>query len=233
MGDENSKTDKGINQSDPLALHHSDHPSLVLISKLLDGNNYGQWSRAMRIALSAKNKLGFINETVKAPKKTDDKFPIWEHCNYMVLSWILNSVHSDIAGSIIYTESAAEVWNDIYDHFSQGNDTRIFEIRQEIVEHRQRHQSVSSYYTRLKTFWDELASYHDPIIYNCGGLKGLTERKEKERVMQFLIGLHDSFSTIRDSILLMNPLLDTRKVHALVLQHERQSEVAANRDTAG
>ncbi|KAL5831374.1 hypothetical protein ACOSQ4_016728 [Xanthoceras sorbifolium] len=74
------------NQSDPLALHHSDHPGLVLVSKQLEGNNYGQWSREMRIALSAKNKLGFINETIKAPAETNDKFPIWERCNHMVLS---------------------------------------------------------------------------------------------------------------------------------------------------
>ena len=30
---------------------------------------------------------------------------------------------------------------------------------------------------------------------------------------------------------MMSPLLDTRKVHALVLQHERQAEIATPRDT--
>ncbi|KAM1046990.1 hypothetical protein PS2_026158 [Malus domestica] len=46
--------------SDPYALHHSDHPNLVLVSKPLEGDNYSTWSRAMRISLSAKNKIGFI-----------------------------------------------------------------------------------------------------------------------------------------------------------------------------
>ena len=31
----------------------------------------------------------------------------------------------------------------------------------------------------------------------------------------------------------MNPLPDNRKVHALILQHERQREVAVSRDVAG
>lgn len=88
----------------------------------------------MRIVLSAKNKIGFINGTVKPPTKTDDKFLIWEGYNHMVLSWILNFVNSEIAVSIIYTESAADVWDDLHDRFSQGNDMRIFEIHQEIVE---------------------------------------------------------------------------------------------------
>ncbi|XP_073300528.1 uncharacterized protein [Primulina huaijiensis] len=191
MGDEGKKSETGTNQSDTLILQQSDHPGLVLVSKLFDESNYGQWSRAMCIALSAKNKIGIINGTIKAPEVEDDKF-------------------------------------------SQGNDARVFEIRREIVEHRQGHQSVSIYYTKLKALWDELGSYHDPIACHCGGVKGLLEREEKENViMQFLMGLNDSFSTIRGSILLMNPLPDTHKVHALILQHEKQNEIAANRDTTG
>ncbi|KAL5758456.1 hypothetical protein ACOSP7_021067 [Xanthoceras sorbifolium] len=70
----------------------------------------------------------------------------------------------------------------------------------------------------MKSLWDELASYHDSISCNCGGLKGLAEREEKERVMQFLMGLNESFATVQGSIFMMSPLLDIRKVHALILQ---------------
>ncbi|KAH7577028.1 hypothetical protein JRO89_XS01G0195000 [Xanthoceras sorbifolium] len=59
------------------------------------------------------------------------------------------------------------------------------------------------------------------------GLKDLAEREENERVMQFLMGLNESFATLRGSILIMSPLLDSRKVHALVLQQERQTDVVA------
>ena len=101
----------------------------------------------------------------------------------MGLSWILNSVHPSIAESIIYSESAIEVWNDLRDRFSQGNDVQIYQIHQEIAEHRQRNQSVSAYYTKLKGLWDELGSYHNPIGCTCGNLKALAERDEKEKVM--------------------------------------------------
>jgi hypothetical protein len=37
----------------------------------------------------------------------------------MALSWILNSVSQEISSSIIYIESAQEMWNDIKEHFSQ------------------------------------------------------------------------------------------------------------------
>ncbi|CAL2277125.1 unnamed protein product [Prunus armeniaca] len=48
--------------------------------------------------------------------------------------------------------------------------------------------------------------------------------------MQFLMGLSDTYSTVRGSILMMNPLPDTCKVHGLVLQHERQLEVTSMHD---
>ncbi|KAL6320564.1 hypothetical protein AAG906_007643 [Vitis piasezkii] len=43
----------------------------------------------------------------------------------------------------------------------------------------------------------------------------LKEMDEKERVMQFLMGLNDSYAAIRGQILLMQPLPDTRRVYSL------------------
>ncbi|CAL9005330.1 unnamed protein product [Prunus brigantina] len=213
--------------SNPLVLHHSDTPGRTLVNAPLKGNNYGQWSRSMRLSLSAKNKLGLIDWSIKAPSLTDAKFPMWQRCNDMVLSWLLHSVHPDIASSVLYSDTAAAVWNDLKDRFSQSNNSRIYQIRQEIVECRQGQQSVSIYYTKLRALWDELSTYHEPLICDCEGLKKLADREEKEKVMQFLMGLNDSYSTVRGSILMMNPIPDTRRVHGLILQHERQMEVAS------
>ncbi|KAB2631507.1 hypothetical protein D8674_009026 [Pyrus ussuriensis x Pyrus communis] len=217
--------------SDPYAIHHSDHTGLILVSKPLDGNNYGQWSRAMCMGLSAKNKVGFINGTIEAPSPSDSKYAAWKRCNDMVTLWIVNSVHPDIACSIMYAEIAAAVWNDLKDRFSQISDSRIYQIRQEIVENRQGQLSVSAYYTKMKALWDELASYNDPLTCTCAGLRGLAEREEKERVMQFLMGLNDSYATIRGSILMMSPFPDTRRVHGLILQHERQMDIGSRMGT--
>lgn len=62
-----------------LYFHHSDSPSTVLVIPLLTGDNYGSWSRSVTMALSAKNKLGFL------PISTE-KFEIanWERCDDLV-----------------------------------------------------------------------------------------------------------------------------------------------------
>jgi hypothetical protein len=57
-----------------LYLHHSDHPRVVLASQSLNGENYQTWSRAIITALSAKNKLGFIDETISQPETSSEDF---------------------------------------------------------------------------------------------------------------------------------------------------------------
>ncbi|KAM2220643.1 hypothetical protein ACFX1S_019828 [Malus domestica] len=215
--------------SNPFLLHYSDQPGNILVSKTLQGDNYSTWSHAMRISLSAKNKLGLVDGTIDPSAETDKQFALWQRCNDMVLAWILNSVHEDIAISVSYYTSAADVWADLRDRFSQGNDSRVYQIKREIVEHRQEQQSISVYYTKLKALWDELTSYHEPPTCTCGGLKKINERDEKERVMQFLMGLNESYVAVRGQILLMQPLPDTRKAYSLVLQQEKQVEVSLTR----
>ena len=109
------------------------------------------------------------------PTKDDPRLLFWTRCNYMILSWILNSVHTNIYGSVIYAEMVVDVWNDLHERFSQGNDNRIYQIRQEITELQQDLESVSIYYTKLKALWDELSSYRTPPSFTCGGLKHFSD----------------------------------------------------------
>ncbi|KAM2356612.1 hypothetical protein ACFX1X_005690 [Malus domestica] len=212
--------------TDPFYINHSDHPGLHLVSKPLDGDNYSTWSRAMTISLSAKNKLGFVDGSIEAPLETDAKYSLWKRCNDMVLSWMVSSVGNDLMSSVLYTNSPAEIWEDLKERFSQGNVSRIFQIKREIIEHRQRQQSISVYYTKLKGLWDELASYNTIPACTCGMMKTVNEKEQQEQVIQFLIGLNDSFSTVRGQILLMQPLPSIRKAYSLLLQEEKQREVA-------
>ncbi|KAI5352153.1 hypothetical protein L3X38_005044 [Prunus dulcis] len=43
---------------------------LLLVTKRLNGDNYFTWKCSMIIALTAKNKIGFVNDSIKAPSQT-------------------------------------------------------------------------------------------------------------------------------------------------------------------
>ncbi|KAJ1390329.1 Gag-polypeptide of LTR copia-type [Sesbania bispinosa] len=67
--------------SNPLFLHHSDGPGINLVSQPLTGSNYNTWSRAMIIALSVKNKLGFVDGSIPQPPADDPQLAAWFRCN--------------------------------------------------------------------------------------------------------------------------------------------------------
>ncbi|KAH7568024.1 hypothetical protein JRO89_XS07G0216200 [Xanthoceras sorbifolium] len=52
---------------DSFYAHHSDSPSIVLVSSLFSGDNYGTWVQAIIVAFQAKNKLGFVDGTIMKP----------------------------------------------------------------------------------------------------------------------------------------------------------------------
>ncbi|XLR34891.1 hypothetical protein S83_062791 [Arachis hypogaea] len=56
--------------SDAYSLQSGHHPKLVLISQPLQEDNYAFWCRSMRLALSEKRKLGFIDGSLPKPDPT-------------------------------------------------------------------------------------------------------------------------------------------------------------------
>ena len=96
-----------------LYLHPSENPVVALVSPALDSSNYHSWSRSMVTALSAKNKVEFINGNAPEPLKTDRTYGAWSRCNNMVVSWIVHSVSVAIRQSILWMEKAEEIWNDL------------------------------------------------------------------------------------------------------------------------
>jgi hypothetical protein len=146
----------------------------------------------------------------------------------MVLSWILNSVSKDIAASVIYINSADDMWNDLNDRFSQKNGPRIFQLQKAISSHSQQNLTVSEYFTRLKGLWDELTNYRPIPQCSCDKPKILADHSHQDYVFQFLMGLNDSFAQIRGQILLIDPLPSINKVFSLVIQEERQREISVH-----
>ena len=113
----------------PFFLHHSDSLGLILVSQYLNGENYTSWSRAMLIARSVKSKIGFIDGSILRPDGTDlALLNSWTRNNNIVMSWILNSVSKDISASILFSDSAIEIWIDLRDRFQQSNGPRIFQL---------------------------------------------------------------------------------------------------------
>jgi hypothetical protein len=216
MGNDDESSQSLITEtSNFLFIHSLDHSGLLLVTKRLNGDNYPIWKRSMIIALTAKNKIGFVNGSIETPSQATKPadFALWERCDKMVLSWLLNAVEPDLAKGAVYADTARDIWKDFEDRFSQGNAPRIYQIQKAIAFHTQGSMPVSNYYTKLKGYWDKLTFYRGTPSCSCNGMKEYNKFKEQDQIMQFLMGLNDSYNVVRGQILLMKELLSVREVY--------------------
>ncbi|GJU60836.1 ribonuclease H-like domain-containing protein [Tanacetum coccineum] len=99
----------------------------ALVNVKLGCENYRVWATAMKIALQARNKMGFVDGTyVKSTYVTI--VPLcnqWERCNAVVLSWLLSSIYEDLYLSQVYSENAAEVWKELKDTYDKLDGTEL------------------------------------------------------------------------------------------------------------
>ncbi|GKV30028.1 hypothetical protein SLEP1_g38895 [Rubroshorea leprosula] len=199
---------KTTNLDSPYFLNSSDDLGRVLVTTPLIGENYHTWRKSMQNALFAKNKMGFVDGSLKRPNVDSPKYQAWTKCNSMVLSWLLNALSRDLQGSVAYVESAAEVWNDLHECFSQGNASRVHELKLELATTTQQSRSIAAYFTKLKPIWDELQANELVPTCTCGCTCGAAKESQ---------------------ILSIEPLPSLNKVYAMTTKEEKQQAVAASR----
>ncbi|KAB1215377.1 hypothetical protein CJ030_MR4G025289 [Morella rubra] len=215
--------------SNPYRLDNGDNPATVLVADLLTSENYLSWSRSMRRALRAKNKLGFVNgDFLKPTDITDPLYDTWERCNDLVVSWIQNSVSLSVKTSLAFIDSARDMWMELQDRYTQPNGPRIFQLKKEVAGLMQENDSISVYYGKLKVLWDELAIYDPMPDCHCGKLKVLIDRQQRDYVIQFLMGLNDAYSNVRDQIMLLDLLPPVNRIFSMIQQQETHHKMTSN-----
>ncbi|XP_026420226.1 uncharacterized protein LOC113316222 [Papaver somniferum] len=214
--------------NDPYAIHHSDNTSLVLFTPLLNGDNYGIWARGITMALSAKDKMNFINGSILEPEDSN-LYARWKRSTNLVKMWITNSIEPDIKSSFMYVDSAYRLWNELHDHFYQSNAPKKFELKHAISTLKIEGMSLSMFFTKMKALWEELDATSmgtTPCICDAG--KEIAEHRNRDKVMEFLQGLDDRFANVKSSILLMDPIPSINKVYNLVRQEEKQLHISTS-----
>ncbi|XP_019415124.1 PREDICTED: uncharacterized protein LOC109326775 [Lupinus angustifolius] len=195
----------------------------ILVSTTLDGSNYQSWSRNMRRALGSKNKYKFVNGSIPVPNHLDPDFDVWERCNNMVVSWITRCLSAQIAQCVVYIDNAQDLWENLKGRFSKGDHFRISDLLQELQSIKQGERNISSYFTDLKTVWEDLESLRPLPSCTCLIKCKCDAMKISEYVVCFLKGLNDDFNVTKAQILLMEPLPTINIVFHLGNTHGRNN----------
>nr|KYP72716.1 hypothetical protein KK1_005316 [Cajanus cajan] len=206
-----------------LYLHPSKNPATALVSPVLDSTNYHSWSRSILTALSAKNKIEFVDGSAPQPPKSDVTYPTWKRCNNMVVSWLVHSVSPPIRQSILWMDKADEIWNDLKSRYAQSDLLRISDLQHEASSIRQGDLSITEFFTKLRVIWDELENFRpDPTCSctqkcSCNVIPTIAQRKREDQAMQFLRGLNEQYSNVKSHVLLMDPIPPISKIFSYVV----------------
>ncbi|XP_062113412.1 uncharacterized protein LOC133824533 [Humulus lupulus] len=184
-------------ESSPYFLGTRDHPSLVLASPPLTDKNFQQWCRDFKILIGAKNKFSFLNGSLPQPAPDDPLLNPWLRCNQM-----LNN------------------------RFDQGNGPWIFELRESLISLHPGDNSVSAYFTQLKSMWDEIIELRPRTPCTCAASTDHLNFPDQEQVLQFLTGLNDSFHAVRAQILLIDPFPSFSKVFSMFDKNANHNRTA-------
>lgn len=233
---EKQSSNTNLDISSPYYLHPNENPSLVLVSPPLDGRNHHSWARSMRLSLISKNKMKFVDGTLSQPSPLDPLYEAWERCNTMVLGWLHHSMTEQILQSILWIDQAAAVWKDLHDRFSQGDLLRISDLQEDFYKLHQGDLTVTDYFTRLKTIWDELENFRPlprckcAIACSCGAVDVFKKYRDEDYVIRFLKGLNEQYSHVKSQVLMLEPLPPLTKVFSMLVQQERQMNTTITAD---
>ncbi|XP_031262583.1 uncharacterized protein LOC116120755 [Pistacia vera] len=135
---------------------------------------------------------------------------------------------SDTPGSVLVTEQLTGTDNygimsrDLQEQYHKISGTRIYGIQREIVNLTQGTMSVAIYYNKLKFLWDELSSLISLPQLDSVAAKAYLNHLNQQKLLQFLMGLNDTYSMVRSQILLMSPLPSVKQAYSVVKQDESQ-----------
>uniref|UniRef100_A0A7C9DJJ1 Retrotransposon Copia-like N-terminal domain-containing protein n=1 Tax=Opuntia streptacantha TaxID=393608 RepID=A0A7C9DJJ1_OPUST len=224
-----------IEAADPLFLHPSDQPGLSLVADLFNGEDFENWRRSVTVALSAKQKLSLVDGSYKKPDASSPLLPYWQRCNDMVISWLLNSLHKNVRESVLFHNTASDIWDELNDRYGQSNKARLFQAQKAVSCMTQEDQDIANFFNKARKAWDEFAAVGATPRCSCSKCEcqinaRLQNYDQEQRIIQFLMGLNESYTAVRGNILMMTPFPNLSQVYSLLIQEEKQRQVKSKYD---
>ncbi|XP_070053830.1 uncharacterized protein [Nicotiana tomentosiformis] len=134
----------------------------------------------------------------------------------------MNTVSLDFLSGIIYASNAHLICKDLHGHFDKVNRVRIFQLHREIATISQGTDSVAAYFTKLKELWAEYDTLVPSPGCDCPKSRDYIEYLYRQRLLQFLSGLNESYEQTRRQILMKTIKPSLNQAYAMIIEDESQ-----------
>ena len=91
--------------------------------------------------------------------------------------------------------------------------------------------SITKYYTKVKSVWDEIDNFNPLPICTCNGCScGLTKKvlklQQDQRLMSFLMKVDDQYSQVKTNVLMLPELPNVPTAYRMLYQEQKHKELA-------
>ncbi|GJY34264.1 ribonuclease H-like domain-containing protein [Tanacetum coccineum] len=156
--------------------------------------NYQVWSCAMLLTLEGKNKTGFINGTCKRSNIDEILGKQWDRVNAIVLGWILNSISKELfLRHIFFKKKVKHVWEELNDTMDKVGRVNYVCFLIQISTLKQNGSSIADYYHKLNALWKQYDAMIELPKCVCNASESFKKHNQLLKLMQFLMGLDDSY----------------------------------------
>ena len=97
--------------SNPVSVYflHSIDSGQKIITKIFNGVSLKDWKRTMVIGLSGKNKMGFVDGSVKRSTTSTVNAKAWDRVNNVVMGWLLSVIDEKIANTLQWLKTSKDI----------------------------------------------------------------------------------------------------------------------------
>ncbi|OIS95931.1 hypothetical protein A4A49_58602, partial [Nicotiana attenuata] len=139
-----------------------------------------------------------------------------------------------IEGTCVKSSFKGELENqwercNVVERFDKSKLTQTYRLWKMIRSLTQGTGSVTVYYSKMKDLWDEMDLLVAGPGCDCEETRHFIKQCRNLRLLQFLVGLNESYSHVRSQVLLKTPVLTVNQAYALVIQKESQRTLGAKR----
>ena len=116
----------------------------------------------------------------------------------------MSSVTPELHTGIVYATCAKAIWDDLRDHFDKVNTSQIYQLHKYITGLVQESDSIPVYFSKLRKLGDEFNSIVPPPC-DCHKSKDFCAHMLQKNLIQFLMGLNETYHQWRSQILMIQP----------------------------
>ena len=112
-----------------------DSSSHLVTNHKLHGHNFLQWSQSVFMYICGRGKDGHLTGEISALETTDPKFRGWKTDDHLVMSWIINSMTTEVGENFLLYRTAKEIWEAARETYSiTENSSELFEIETRLYD---------------------------------------------------------------------------------------------------